>query len=93
MSYIKRETEDTYVSYTCRFCGNAASAETLSMLGARCGRCYEVYCKEPVEVRKYPESLPTGHLAWAHRLKWREGQGEKLSKIQTDSYKLALRIQ
>jgi hypothetical protein len=95
MSYVKRQTEETsYVTYTCRFCNSPASAEALSALGARCSRCFEVYCKDVWPAMKFPDGLiPQNHLAWAHRLKHRHDAGEKLSGIQVEKYKIALRIE
>ena len=94
MSYIKRETEpSTYVNYTCRFCFAPASVEALATMGARCGRCYEVYCKDVQPARKFPAGvIPQTHLAWAHKLKYRHEQGERLTKIQIDMFKTALRL-
>lgn len=76
----------------CMVCKNPTSASVLSTLGRRCSRCYEVYCKAPPPAKTYPEHLPDGMLAWAHRLKWRHEQGESLSAIQIEKYKKALRI-
>jgi hypothetical protein len=94
MSYVKRETEGTYNAYTCKFCNSPASAEALSTLGARCSRCYEVYCKDIWPAMKFPAGLiPQTHLAWAHKLKHRHDCGEKLTGIQIEKFKIALRLE
>lgn len=93
MSFVKRQSEDSFVGYTCKFCNSPTASTTLSMFGARCARCYEVYCKEPTPARKYPDSIPNNSMAWAYRLKWRHEQGEELSEIQIEKYKQALRIE
>lgn len=79
--------------YTCAFCFSPTTAEVLSTLGARCSRCYEVYCKDVQPAMKFPAGLiPQTHLAWAHKLKYRHEMGDRLSKIQIDMYKTALRL-
>lgn len=94
MSYIKREPEGKVISsYTCHVCFSPASFEALTTMGARCSRCYEVYCKDVQPAMKFPAGLiPQTHLAWAHKLKYRHEMGDRLSKIQIDMFKTALRL-
>jgi hypothetical protein len=78
----------------CTFCGDSAAHATLATFGARCGRCYAEYCRNPPKGVNVPASAvpgDAGGLAWAYRLRWRHQQGEKLTTTQIGAYTEALR--
>ena len=78
----------------CRVCGDTAAWETLSNYGAMCGACYASYCRsgEPprhmtvADKRAALEKLRNlGNIdphAWAHRLREKRANGERLSPAQ-----------
>jgi hypothetical protein len=74
----------------CRFCGAPTLRETLSQYGARCHSCFTDYCRaKPF----FPDSGDKRDNArsWAHALKRRHEQGDRLTPAQVSAYKAALR--
>jgi hypothetical protein len=93
-SKVKRELaqrgEIQKQDYRCRYCGATAPFETLSTYGARCGACYADYCRAK---QFFPD---TGNKndsprSWAHALKKRHADGDRLTPAQISAYKAALR--
>lgn len=80
---------DTLREMPCRWCGKLASIGSLNTYGARCFKCYEAYCQVQ------PDYTDTGNKndspkAWAHALKRREENGERLSSVQKAMWRAAL---
>jgi len=72
-------------------CGRAASWEELSSLGARCTLCYRAYCSAHVPGPTKVANVPEGPIAWAQRLKLREAAGDRLTIVQREAWRSALR--
>lgn len=84
-------TEAVKAVHHCRYCGEETAYETMASLGARCARCYASYCSCLPALPYVDEAsaVPLGtpeRLKWAHRLRWRHQQGERMTKAQIDSY-------
>lgn len=80
----------------CRVCGKLTPVATLSDFGARCYSCYAAYLQQAVpQANVPPEAVPASAplgLAWAHRLKFRHANGERLTAAQVTAYRAALRL-
>ena len=93
-SKVKRELaqrgELQKQDYRCRYCGATAAWETLSNFGARCGSCYADYCRAQ---QFFPDTgdKTVNPRSWAHALKRRHEQGDRLTPAQVSAYKAALR--
>jgi hypothetical protein len=75
---------------SCSFCRTACTRVTLSAFGGRCAGCFKAYCNTP------QSAPPTGDKnhnprGWAHALKAREQQGDRLSTVQKRFWREALR--
>lgn len=90
----------------CAFCGGTAERQTLSMLGARCGPCFQQYVTQGKRYGPMPtaeERRAVGQklraiLAgrswgkqWAYDLRDREERGEQLTPAQRETWRIALR--
>jgi hypothetical protein len=74
----------------CRFCGKPTLRETLSQYGARCFECFTAIAV----VQHFPDvgdKRIDGPRGWAHALKRRHEQGDRLTPAQVSAYKAALR--
>ena len=78
----------------CRKCNRQTPWPTLSALGAQCRGCYEAWCSE---APSWPDPVPDGAApgentsrAWAWQLRWREQQGQALSRPQREGWRTAL---
>lgn len=91
----------------CPWCGQREDRETLSRGGMRCGPCYEAYLAEikpgrPVSRNEALQMLRglSSNLGdrskdpreWARRLQRREIAGERLSQLQRQWWREALRL-
>lgn len=74
----------------CRRCKCITTSDTLSSYGGLCGPCYGVYCREQTAGIKGTAPEGAQH-AWAHRLKSREEAGERLTLVQRDMWRDALK--
>lgn len=76
----------------CLSCGAVTPHDTLRMLGARCHRCYLLYCSE---LPRAPDSgdKTADPKSWAHQLRRRELAGERLTKPQRDMWRSAIGAQ
>jgi hypothetical protein len=75
----------------CRECGSINLKETLSNYGGLCPGCYRDYCKAPQHFPDVGDKRIDGPRGWAHALKRRHEQGDRLTPAQVSAYKAALR--
>ena len=75
----------------CRQCGATNLKETLSNYGGLCPGCYRDYCKAPQHFPDVGDKRIDGPRSWAHALKRRHEQGDRLTPAQVSAYKAALR--
>ena len=75
----------------CRFCGKPTLRETLSQYGARCFECFTAYCSARPFYPDTGDKRIDGPRSWAHALKRRHEQGDRLTPSQVSAYKAALR--
>ena len=86
----------------CMICQAPTAWDTLSMLGARCSRCFRAYCAQASpsgafigkaraieKLRALTFSTPGG-TDWARRLQEREQNGEKLTRFQREAWRKAI---
>lgn len=75
----------------CTFCGTLTKRKVLATLGARCGDCYERYVREKQSYPDVGNKKANGPKDWASALKRREEAGERLSIVQRQAWRDALR--
>jgi hypothetical protein len=75
----------------CRFCGTPTLKETLTLYGARCFNCYTSYCHSAPRCPNVGDKRIDGPRGWAHALKKRHADGDRLTPAQITAYKAALR--
>lgn len=77
---------------SCRLCRASADYATVSSLGGMCLRCYDAYRSEAPAIRTPAADSSTDKRAWARALKAREEAGERLSPVQREMWRTALRV-
>jgi protein-arginine kinase activator protein McsA len=88
---VKEITQSSPQALRCRSCGATTAFETLSSYGARCGACYADYCRAKQYFPDTGDKRIDGPRGWAHALKRRHEQGDRLTPAQVSAYKAALR--
>lgn len=77
----------------CGWCHAPTDHSTLSTYGARCFRCYQAYCREPMPPGMLPSKAAkdANPRAWAHTLKAHEEGGAQLTLAQSQAWREAIR--
>ena len=77
----------------CTVCKEITAHEDLMTYGARCWKCYDIYCRTAppfiAEPNKYHEN---DKKAWAKRIMDKHNEGRPVSKIALEFAKEALKI-
>ena len=69
-------------SMPCTLCSRPTKRETLNAYGARCFRCYELYCAERTPSPDVGDKRTGDPRSWAYALLHRQQNGERLSAVQ-----------
>lgn len=88
----QREAADAGVQLEpCHVCAAPTDPATLGALGRRCRNCWDAWRNTLPEAPDVGNQQHQGPKAWAHALKAREERGERLSAVQREMWRDALR--
>jgi hypothetical protein len=88
---VTQERDPSKDPMACPLCKAITTRGALSTYGARCFRCYTEYCRAPQYFPDTGDKRIDGPRGWAHALKRRHEQGDRLTPAQVSAYKAALR--
>jgi hypothetical protein len=75
----------------CMVCGTSTLKTMLSQYGARCLKCFEFYQTTKVDYPPLGDRTKSG-TSWAVVLRGREQRGERLSPMQKEMWRAALKV-
>jgi hypothetical protein len=87
-SKVKRELAEQAPTdrLPCMVCRTTTLKETLTLYGARCFNCYTSYCHSAPRCPDVGDKRIDGPRGWAHALKRRHEQGDRLTPAQVSAY-------